>query len=87
MFAHVHVVNGVMLVHSHPSKSQHTHTEGQILTLAQISTFVGLENSQPLLGEVDFPLIGKLDEIVSHASYGIGFSQHIYLRAPPVGHF
>ena len=33
MFAHVHIVNGVMLVHSHPFSQQHNHSEGQTLVL------------------------------------------------------
>lgn len=32
LFAHVHVVNGVMLVHSHPFNKQHTHAGGQECT-------------------------------------------------------
>lgn len=44
MFSHVHYVNGVMLVHSHPSNNnQHNHTEGQILSLAMVSSFWGTE--------------------------------------------
>lgn len=34
LFAHVHVVNGVMLVHSHPFNKQHTHAGGQALNPA-----------------------------------------------------
>lgn len=84
MFTHVHVVNGVALVHSHPSNNRHTHTEGQILTLAQLSTFVGLENPLQVLEKVDFPLLRKLD--ISHSiTFSIaGFLLHIHLRAPPV---
>ena len=44
LFAHIHYVNGVMIVHSHPSSdSEHTHTESQILTLAQVSEWAGTE--------------------------------------------
>lgn len=43
LFAHVHVVNGVMLVHSHPFNKQHTHAGGQALTLHFLSTFSTIE--------------------------------------------
>lgn len=33
LFAHVHVVNGVMLVHSHPFTKSHSHNDGQTLAL------------------------------------------------------
>ena len=37
MFAHVHYINGVTIVHSHPSAdNDHTHTDGQLLTLAHV---------------------------------------------------
>ena len=33
LFTHVHIVNGVMIVHSHPSSEKHhTHTTGQVIT-------------------------------------------------------
>ena len=44
MFSHVHYVNGVMIIHSHPNQDQdHTHTEAQILTIAQTAKLVGVE--------------------------------------------
>ena len=33
LFTHVHVVNGVMLVHSHPFSHSHSHSDGQTLAL------------------------------------------------------
>ena len=43
LFAHVHVVNGVMLVHSHPFSHSHSHSDGQTLALHFLSTFSSLE--------------------------------------------
>lgn len=40
MFTHVHCVNGVVVVHSHPSKSKkHSHTTGQYLFIHQLNHF------------------------------------------------
>lgn len=39
LFTHVHIVNGVMIVHSHPSSEKHhTHTTGQVISIAHLST-------------------------------------------------
>lgn len=34
LFTHSHVVNGVIIVHSHPFKGQHEHTEVQLETIS-----------------------------------------------------
>lgn len=48
MFTHVHYVNGVMIVHSHPSKDkQHTHTTEQYLLIHQLSQAQMLEAVSP----------------------------------------
>lgn len=39
MFTHSHVVNGVIVVHSHPGKVEHTHTAGQLETIFFLSHF------------------------------------------------
>ena len=33
LFTHTHVVNGVIMVHSHPFKAGHQHTSGQAETI------------------------------------------------------
>jgi hypothetical protein len=44
LFTHVHIVNGVMIVHSHPSSGKHhTHTTGQVISIAHLSTIHTLE--------------------------------------------
>ena len=44
LFTHVHIVNGVMIVHSHPSSEKHhTHTTGQVILIAHLSTIQTLE--------------------------------------------
>ncbi|RGY78641.1 hypothetical protein DXA23_16785 [Phocaeicola vulgatus] len=34
LFTHSHVVNGVIVVHSHPFKAGHTHTDTQLETIS-----------------------------------------------------
>lgn len=83
MFSHVHYVNGVMIVHSHPSSDNHTHTEGQYLTLAQVSDFVGTQPVLAELAELYLPVLYTLHchrELVICQSL---YSQCISLRAPP----
>lgn len=83
MFSHVHYVNGVMIVHSHPASDNHTHTEGQILTLAQVSNYVG---TQPLLAELAEIYLPVLYTLKCHREWIISQSLHgqcISLRAPP----
>ena len=83
LFSHTHYVNGVMLVHSHPSSDNHTHTEGQILTLAQVSHFTGTE---PLLTEsveIILPVLYTLECKRTMALCPSFHIQCIHLRAPP----
>ena len=40
LFTHSHVVNGVIIVHSHPSKAGHLHTEGQAETIFFLDHYV-----------------------------------------------
>lgn len=83
MFSHVHYVNGVMIVHSHPSSDNHNHTEGQILTLTQVSHYVG---TQPVLAESAELLLTVLYTLKCHRELAVCQSQHIQcisLRAPP----
>lgn len=40
LFNHSHVVNGVIIVHSHPFKGSHEHTEAQLETVLFLSSFI-----------------------------------------------
>lgn len=84
MFSHVHYVNGVMIVHSHPSKDKHhTHTEGQIVSIAQAASFHTTEPVLTELERIQFPLLYSL-EINRNISFISTLCTHnIYLRAPP----
>ena len=85
LFTHSHVVNGVVIVHSHPFKGKHHHTEAQLETIFFLSTFhspslphcpIVASGVLILLWVLLVPLCGHID-----------FAQHrcgIYLRAPPL---
>ena len=84
MFSHIHYVNGVMIVHSHPSKDrQHTHTEGQIVTMAQVASFVTTEPVQTELEPVRFPVLYLLEYNRNTHFISTLHAHHICLRAPP----
>ena len=84
LFAHTHYVNGVMLVHSHPSAdSQHTHTESQILTLAHVSHWSGLEAMSATVSEVVFSVSPIRSCARPDAPVHDCQTQVITLRAPP----
>lgn len=85
LFTHVHVVNGVMLVHSHPFSHSHSHSDGQTLALHFLSTFSSLE---PGHTEVETPsrfapalFITLYKEYIPCRMLLYGRE---YLRAPPV---
>lgn len=83
-FGHAHIVNGAMIVHSHPFSTQtHTHTDGQIVTLANLMEFSGTE---PLVFWLDKPILDEakrnttcLQQADCFRGVHIGFG----LRAPP----
>ena len=62
MFAHVHYINGVTIVHSHPSAdNDHTHTDGQLLTLAHVSEWTGVEPTFVTLSEVSLSVFDSIE--------------------------
>ena len=83
MFSHVHYINGVMLVHSHPSTDNHTHTEGQLLTLSTVSSFVGIEPIMVETGDLYLSLLYTLDGNRKTRFVSALDAQCISLRAPP----
>lgn len=87
VFAHVHVVNGVMLVHSHPFKHTHAHTPEQFLVLQSASAFHSLEAELPGLPQVILPLLYELSSDLSVCQVVLELTDAIRLRAPPVASF
>ena len=84
MFSHIHYVNGIMMVHSHPSTdNEHTHTEGQILTLAHVSHWAGTEPVCIALNEVT-QSVSDILECKQAFHFLMDKHEHcISLRAPP----
>ena len=84
MFSHIHYVNGVMIVHSHPSADdEHTHTPSQILTLAQVSEWAGTEPVFVTLSEVSLAVFDTLECERASRTLSDIHSHCISLRAPP----
>ncbi len=84
-FTHVHYVNGVMVVHSHPSSDcSHQHNASQFVLITQLShidtyaavPFVWVPEMAPVLYSLSFP---------SQVPVAKGVHlQYLRLRAPPV---
>ena len=53
LFTHSHVVNGVVIVHSHPFHTGHAHTKAQYETILYLSAIVSSGNEST---SVDLPL-------------------------------
>ena len=84
MFSHIHYVNGVMIVHSHPSADNgHTHTEGQILTFANLSAWMGTEPVCTFLCEVSLSVFDTLECKRDFRFFSDKHEHSIFLRAPP----
>lgn len=85
LFTHSHVVNGVIIVHSHPFKTGHQHTQGQAETIFFLDHYVA--SSVPVL-LVAIPcfcaLLGML-AVPRRARLSLPkLEDGIRLRAPPV---
>ena len=87
LFTHSHVVNGVIIVHSHPFKGEHSHTEAQVETIFFLSSFVA--SSLPAILFVASALLVLLRVLsvpaVEHIKCVL-VRCGISLRAPPVVH-
>ena len=84
-FAHVHMVQGIMIVHSHPAKDiqHHNHTEEQIISIALLSSF---QTVKPELLEIGFlspeiQCVHRFSHYTSHLVYN--HTHGITLRGPP----
>ncbi len=84
LFAHTHFINGIALVHSHPSAdANHMHTSAQAYAIAFISTIHCDDIPELPTTPTPFEVVAKIgDEIAPHyhhifCGFGINF------RAPP----
>ena len=85
LFNHSHVVNGVVIVHSHPYSGEHNHTGKAIETIFFLSEILSLDGLQSdgiyelrvfQTGEIIFPVLPVTVRAVMH--------EVLSLRAPPV---
>lgn len=84
LFTHSHVVNGVIIVHSHPFKGEHQHTEVELETIFFLSSFAASGSLfTPSSTTVFWALLCLLAvpavERIKLIRTGCG----MYLRAPP----
>lgn len=84
LFTHVHVVNGVMFVHSHPFSYSHSHSDGQTLALHFLSTFSSLEPGHTEVKTPDLYLLYSLPYIKNTFHAVCCCTEGMYLRAPPI---
>ena len=84
-FTHVHIVNGVMIVHSHPSSDKnHKHTTGQVISIAHLSTVQTLEAELSIELEVLRLVLYILEYNVNTFRVKALHTRCVHLRAPPV---
>lgn len=88
VFGHVHMVGSSMLVHSHPYKTaQHTHTDGQLHTLAQLSHLVGVSPQQPSF-RAELYGVSVVRSLFREMAVPLAaHTEGNHLRAPPVRSF
>lgn len=87
LFTHSHVIDGVVIVHSHPFKGSHEHTVAQLETIFLLSSFTILSLSAPLtLASIFLVLLYMLAVPATGRAKRFKTRVNISLRAPPV-HF
>ena len=88
MFTHVHYINGVLVVHSHPyaSDSEHTHTKSEVLVIDRLADYHTLQaNSSNYICTTDIQF-GVLEVDVDSTHPYVSYNRIPSLRAPPA-HF
>lgn len=84
LFTHSHVVNGVIIVHSHPFKGQHEHTEVQLETIFNLASFVSSSFPPlPVAATVFLVLLCVLSIPATECIKCVKLRGGICLRAPP----
>ena len=61
LFTHTHVVDGVVIVHSHPGKTGHSHSSSGLATIFSLTHFASSDSIAPLYRLTPFlVLLGAL---------------------------
>lgn len=85
LFTHSHVVNGVVIVHSHPFKGEHEHTKAEFETIFFLSSFAASDIIYtPFSASAFLVLLCVLVVPVTEHFKQPKALCGIYLRAPPV---
>ncbi|MCF0180264.1 MAG: hypothetical protein HUJ97_08505 [Bacteroidales bacterium] len=84
-FSHVHMVHGMMIIHSHPSKDlqHHNHTNEQIVSIALLST---IQTEEPEIASFELAtpiLLGTLSFCQNTFHVLTDHKHGISLRGPP----
>lgn len=84
MFTHVHYVNGVMIMHSHPNQGKHSHTKTEVVVIDRLASFHTLEAEVSVFVEPLRPLLCYLEVPVAVSDADSTHLQVLSLRAPPI---
>ena len=85
LFTHSHVVNGVIIVHSHPFKTGHQHTESQAETIFFLDHYVASSVPVLLVAVPCFCALLGLLAVPRRTSICLSrLDDGISVRAPPV---
>lgn len=84
MFTHIHYMNGVMVVHSHPNKGKHTHTKTEIVVIDRLAAFHSLEADVPVYVKPVSPLLSYVQIWTDIPAATQTHLRVVSLRAPPV---
>lgn len=84
LFAHVHIINGVTIVHSHPySDKNHNHSLPQVVTIASAASLQAVEPVTVKIVEVVRPLLCEMEHVSGVPSLSVRHAPCLRLRAPP----
>ena len=83
MFSHVHNVNGVLVVHSHPYNAEHSHSQSGFQLIDRLSAFHTLEAEIPFFVSAQ-DIVYRILEVKPEQSIDHDLCNRIIsLRAPP----
>lgn len=82
-FTHVHIINGVTIVHSHPFTSEHQHSGSQCFQLELLSHFLSLELEMTIAEAPDYRWVLIIEGVPENETYSGEYFNIPSLRAPP----
>ena len=82
-YTHMHIVNGVSIVHSHPFSGHHGHNSNQTLVLQLISCIQTLEMEHPDFIKPEITLVRIIESEPEVSIHLLNVKEGIFLRAPP----